>query len=115
MNSGITLDFYRAIFKERKMEMKSEQEEKQQEQREVNFPTILEEPTRLYDHLYLNTFGLNITITPSEEDLRIPDQSKQDAEEYSEIIKAYGVLLYDLCEVVSDGILVFFPSFSIMA
>lgn len=48
--------------------------------------------------------------------MKIPEfQSKEDSEHDSLIVKAYGVLLYDLCEVISDGIIVYFPSPHIIA
>ena len=38
------------------------------------------------------------------------EEKKEDSEQYKQVIRAYGVLVHDLCEIVPDGVVVYFPS-----
>ena len=73
------------------------------------------------------TVGLVVNSTPNDEDLHINsfkmqrrdelgevEQKKDTSEHYDQIIRSYGVLIYDLCEVIPDGIVVYFPSKEIL-
>jgi DNA excision repair protein ERCC-2 len=42
------------------------------------------------------------------------DDKKEDKELYSQIIRSYGVLIHDICELVPDGIVVYFPTRDIL-
>ena len=49
-----------------------------------------------------------------KEELGDLDEQKENAENYWQVIRNYGVTIFDLCEVVPDGIVVYFPTRDLM-
>ena len=84
-------------------------------------------PSAVSKHIKTGTRGLIINSTPNDEDLHIysdkPSWSLQqtdiqdkkfDRQNYSQIIRAYGVLIYDLCQIIPDGVVAYFPTREIL-
>ena len=42
------------------------------------------------------------------------EDNKDDNEQYKRVIRAYGVLVHDLCEIVPDGVVVYFPTVQVL-
>jgi len=74
------------------------------------------------------TIGMIVNSTANDEDMQInsykyieskeesmdSDERKEAVEHYWQNIRAYGVMIFDLCDIVPDGIVVYFPNRDIM-
>ena len=84
-------------------------------------------PVKAFKEMQNKTIGMIVNSTPNDEDLMINsykmsskedlvegEEKKEADETYCQLIRSYGVMIFDLCETVPDGIVVYFPSKEIM-